>query len=298
MPADTARLLKLATAASVAVALTLIGAKLFAWFATGSVSILSTLIDSLLDAAASLVNLIAVRHALTPADREHRFGHGKAEPLAALGQSAFIAGSAFLLLFEAGRRIYQPVTISNGTVGIAVMVFSIVVTLALVAFQHTVVRRTGSFAIRADALHYKGDLLVNGSVIVSLLLVERLGWLYADPLFGAAIAVYILFSAWTIGRGALDMLMDHELPDHDRARIRELALSHPEVRDMHDLRTRLSGRDAFIQLHLEMDASLTLIRAHEIADEVEATIVAAFPGAEVIIHQDPEGIPELRRDYA
>jgi len=297
-PAGAERLMKLATTASVAVAGTLIGVKFFAWFATDSVSILSTLIDSFLDAAASLLNLFAVRHALTPADHEHRFGHGKAEPLAALAQSAFIAGSACLLLFEASRRLVHPVAVSNGDIGIAVMVFSIVVTLALVAFQRSVVRRTGSFAIEADSLHYKGDILINGSVIVSLLLAERLGWGYADPLFGSAIAVYIVINAWAIARGALDMLMDREMPDEDRTRIRDLALAHPEVHDMHDLRTRLSGPYAFIQLHLELDGELRLVRAHEIADAVEAEIVAAFPGAEVIIHQDPEGIPEPGQDYA
>ena len=298
VPAPAARLMRLATWASVAVAGSLVLVKLFAWFATDSVSILSTLVDSLLDVAASLINLLAVRHALTPADREHRFGHGKAEPLAALGQAAFIAGSASLILFEAGHRLYQPVPISNSTIGIAVMVFSIVVTLALVGFQHYVVRRTGSFAIRADSLHYKGDILVNAAVIVSLLLAERLGWTLADPLFGGAIAVYILLTAWTIARGSLDMLMDREMPDPDRERIRQLALAHPEVRDIHDLRTRLSGPQAFIQLHLEMDGELRLTRAHEIADAVEAAIIAAFPGAEVIIHEDPEGIDETRREFA
>ena len=297
-PASAERLMKLATTASVAVAGTLIGAKFFAWFATDSVSILSTLIDSLLDALASMLNLIAVRHALTPADREHRFGHGKAEPLAALGQSAFITGSAVFLLFEASRRLFNPVAVSNGSIGIAVMVFSIVVTVALVVFQRSVVRRTGSFAIHADSLHYKGDVLVNGSVIVSLVLADQFGWGTADPLFGGAIAVYIVISAWGIARGALDMLMDREMPDQDRTRIRELALAHPAVRDMHDLRTRLSGPYAFIQLHLEMDGDLKLLRAHEIADQVEADILAAFPGAEVIIHEDPEGVPEPHRDYA
>lgn len=297
MPVGAERLMKLATTTSVAVAGTLIGVKFFAWIVTDSVSILSTLIDSLLDVAASLVNLMAVRHALTPADHEHRFGHGKAEPLAALGQSAFIAGSACLLLFEASRRLLHPVAVSNGSIGIAVMVFSIVLTVALVLFQRSVVRRTGSFAIQADSLHYKGDVLINGSVIVSLLLAEQLGWRYADPLFGGAIAVYILMNAWSIARGALDMLMDREMPDEDRRRIRELALAHPEVREMHDLRTRLSGPYAFIQLHLEMDGSLKLMRAHEIADQVEAEIVAAFPGAEVIIHEDPEGLPEPHQDY-
>jgi ferrous-iron efflux pump FieF len=290
--------MKRATWASVAVAGTLIVAKLLAWLATDSMSVLSTLIDSMLDAAASIVNLIAVRHALMPADREHRFGHGKAEPLAALAQSAFIAGSACLLIIEAGRRLYEPVPVSNTTVGIAVMVLAIVLTAVLVGFQHYVVKRTGSFAIKADSLHYKGDVLVNASVIVSLVLAERLGWPYADPLFGAAIAAYILVSAGAIAKGSLDMLMDREMPEADRRRIRELALEHPEVLDMHDLKTRVAGPYAFIQLHLEMDGAMTLEHAHRIADEVEAEIVTAFPGADVIIHEDPAGVPESRQEFA
>ncbi len=295
--AEAERLMKAATVASVAVAATLIAAKLVAWFATDSVSILSTLVDSLLDIIASIVNLFAVRHALTPADQEHRFGHGKAEPLAALGQSAFIAGSACLLLIEAVHRLYQPSAVSNSIVGIIVMVLSIGLTLALVTFQHHVVRRTGSFAISADSLHYRGDLLINGSVILSLVLVDRLDWGWADPVFGAAIGIYILVNAWRIARGSLDMLMDREMPDADRERIRACVLEHPEVRAMHDLRTRAAGRYQFIQLHLEMDGAISLYQAHRISEDVEARIMATFPGAEVIIHEDPEGIKERRQEF-
>ena len=293
MPTDaTARLLRLATYASVAVASCLILVKLAAWLYTDSVSLLSTLIDSLLDAAASLINLMAVRHALMPADREHRFGHGKAEPLAALSQTAFIAGSALFLVFEAGHRLLDPRPVLHSEVGIAVMVFAIVVTFALTRFQAHVVRKTGSVAIKADSLHYVGDMLVNGAVIVALLLASELGWVLADPLFGLAIAGYIVFNAWRIVRGSLDMLMDRELPEAERARIREIALANPRVLDLHDLRTRSSGRRTFIQVHIEMDGDLTLYSAHAVADEVEAALRAAYPGAEVIIHQDPHGIEE------
>ena len=204
MPSDAmARLLRQATYASVSVAGCLILVKLAAWLYTDSVSLLSTLIDSLLDAAASLINLIAVRHALMPADREHRFGHGKAEPLAALSQTAFIAGSALFLIFEAGQRLFDPRPVLHGGVGIAVMVFAIVATFALTRFQAHVVRETGSVAIKADSLHYVGDMLVNGAVIVALLLASELGWDLADPLFGLAIAGYIAFIAWRIVRGSL-----------------------------------------------------------------------------------------------
>lgn len=293
-----AQLLRRATYASVAVALVLIVAKTSAWFVTDSVSVLSSLLDSLLDALASLVNLLAVRHALTPADREHRFGHGKAEPLAGLAQAAFIAGSAVLLALEGVHRLATPQPVVNGEFGVAVMVLAIVLTVGLVAYQRRVIRVTGSVAIDADALHYRGDLLLNGSVILSLVLSAWLGWGLLDPVFGVGIAAYVFYSAVKIARASLDRLMDRELPDSDRARIRTIALGHPEVTAVHDLRSRSSGPDVFIQLHLEMDGAMTLQRSHEIADQVEREILAAFPQAEVIIHQDPAGIDEPKKAFA
>jgi ferrous-iron efflux pump FieF len=291
------RLRRWATYASVAVALLLISAKFAAWLETGSVALLSSLIDSLLDAVASIVNLLAVRHALTPADREHRFGHGKAEPLAVLGQSAFITGSALLLLAEAVRRLIHPATVENPPAGIAVMVFSIVVTIALVLYQRHVVRRTGSIAITADELHYRGDLILNGSVIAALILSGTFGLRILDPLFGAAIGLWIIYSAARLARLSLVQLMDRELPDDERERIRDIALSHPEVAAAHDLRTRVAGPTAFIQLHIEMDGDISLVRAHEISDQVEARLRAAYPHAEIIIHQDPEGVEEPRSNF-
>jgi ferrous-iron efflux pump FieF len=168
----------------------------------------------------------------------------------------------------------------------------------LTRFQAHVVRKTGSVAIKADSLHYVGDILVNAAVIVALLLAAQFGWLIADPLFGIAIAGYILIVAWRIARGAFDMLMDRELPEPERARIRGIVLEHPSVIDMHDLRTRASGRKTFIQVHIELDGDLSLYRAHDVADQVEALLRAAYPGAEVIIHQDPHGIDEERASFA
>jgi len=293
-----ARLMRRATYASTGMAALLIVMKTAAWLLTDSVSVMSSLLDSLLDVAASVVNLLAVRHALTPADREHRFGHGKAEPLAGLAQAAFVAGSALLLSLEAIHRFSSPQPISNGEIGIAVMVLSIVFTVGLVLYQRHVVRVTGSVAVGADSLHYRGDVLLNGSVIASIILSTSLGWVAIDPLFGLLIAVYILYSAWMIVRASLDRLMDRELPDSERAHIREIALRHPQVTAVHDLRTRSSGLDVFIQIHLEMDGAMTLQRSHEIADAVERDILAAFPHAEVMIHQDPAGIEEPRRSFA
>ncbi|SLN35948.1 cation diffusion facilitator family transporter [Oceanibacterium hippocampi] len=295
---DTERLMRRATYASVTVAAILIAAKLVAYWLSGSVVMLSMLVDSMLDAAASLINLLAVRHALTPADTEHRFGHGKAEPLAGLFQSAFIAGSAVFLLFESANRALHPQPIQNDTIGIAVMVLSIALTSGLVLFQRHVIRQTASVAISADSLHYFGDLLTNAAAIVALILAGRFGLIYADPLFGIAIALYIGWTAWQILRSAFDHLMDRELPDELRERIQAIALAHEEVRAMHDLRTRAAGMQTFIQFHLELDGKINLLRAHNIAEQVEAEILAEFPEAEVIIHQDPVEIDEPMPDFA
>ncbi|KIL97035.1 Cobalt-zinc-cadmium resistance protein [Paramagnetospirillum magnetotacticum MS-1] len=294
---DHDRLMRLATYASTATAALLITVKLAAWLATGSVALLSTLIDSTLDLAASALNLVAVRQALVPADDDHRFGHGKAEALAGLGQAAFVVGSGGFLLAEAGSRMVHPQPVSHGEWGIAVMVFSIIATLALVSFQRMVTRRTGSMAISADSLHYTGDVLINGSVIVSLLLAAGTGWPLADPLFAIGIGGWLMINAWQIARLSLDTLMDKELPESDRARIRAILATHPQVRDHHDLKTRTSGRQGFIQLHLELAGDLSLVEAHRISDEVEKAILAEFPGFDVIIHEDPAGIREERTEF-
>ena len=297
-PAETRRLMRRATNLAVATALLLIVGKAAAWLVTDSVSLLSSLADSVMDALASLVNLLAVRQALQPPDREHRFGHGKAEPLAGLGQSVFIIGSGIFLLVEASGRIMRPAPIEQEPVGIGVMGFAIIATLVLVTYQRHVVRRTGSSAIKADSLHYASDILVNLGVILALALAMTLGWQRADPIIAIAIAGFIIHAAVRIALGAFNQLMDRELPDEDRARIRAIVLEHPEVRDCHDLRTRRSGIDSFIQVHVEMDRSLTLLRAHEISDAVEARIREVFPRAEVFIHADPDGIEETMPSFA
>lgn len=286
---ETAKLLRLATYASTSVAIVLIAAKLFAWAASDSVSLLATLIDSMLDAVASIINLVAVRHALTPADKEHRFGHGKAEALAGLSQSLFIAGSAGYLLIEAWQRVIQPSAVESVELGIFVMAISIAATMLLLAFQRHVIKKTNSTAIRADALHYRTDLMVNGSVIVALLLANA-GWPGFDGLFAGAIAIYILFSARDIIVTSYDHLMDRELPDEDRQKIKALVMQHPKARGLHDLRSRHSGTMTFIQLHLELDDDLSLMAAHKISDEVERSIVNAFPGSEILIHIDPKSV--------
>jgi ferrous-iron efflux pump FieF len=285
----SARLMRLATYASVGVAATLITVKLGALYATGAAVILATLVDSILDGAASLLNLVAVRHSLQPADTEHRFGHGKAESLAGLGQAAFIGGSAVFLGFESVQRILDPQPVVQSTIGIAVTVFALALTIALVGFQRYVVRASRSVAVGADALHYASDVALNLGVIAGLVMSGRFGLIFADPLIALAIAFWIGYSAVQIFRTSYDQIMDRELPDEDRTKVREIALAHREVIAIHDVRSRLAGTTPFIQLHLEMQPDMTLHAAHLIADEVEAKVKAAFPGAEVIIHQDPAG---------
>lgn len=287
-PERSARLLRLATNASVATAVLLVLAKVVAWGLSGAVSILASLVDSMMDALASIINLVAVRFALTPADEEHRFGHGKAESLAALGQATFIGGSAVFLVLHALERLANPVVLARVGIGIAVIVFATVVTLLLLALQRYVVNQTGSAVIRADSLHYTSDVLVNLSVIAALLL-SGLGWMRVDAILGIGIAIFISYSAWQIGREAVDMLMDRELPPEVQDRLIEIARAHTEVHGVHEMRTRQSGRDYFIQMHLEFDDEMPLIQAHDIGDTVEAAIRKEFPNADVLIHHDPVG---------
>jgi ferrous-iron efflux pump FieF len=285
------RLLRLATNASVATAAILITAKLVAWVMTGSVSVLASLVDSMMDVAASLINLFAVRYSLMPADHEHRFGHGKAESLAGLAQTTFISGSAVFLILQSVDRLLHPRPLEDVGIGVGVMVFAILATLALLILQRHVIRVTGSTAIKADALHYTTDVLTNVSIIIALLL-SGFGWQGVDALFALGIAAYILYSAWHIGHEAFQLLMDRELPDDQRQRIREAAHSHGQVRGIHDLRTRRSGHDIFIQMHLELDDELSLFDAHGIADQVEARIREIHPEADILIHTDPHSLEE------
>ncbi|MBT3437027.1 MAG: cation diffusion facilitator family transporter [Oceanospirillaceae bacterium] len=285
------QLLKTATWASVLVALGLIMLKTWAWENTQSVSLLASLIDSLMDSAAALINFFAVRYAMAPADKEHRFGHGKAEALAGLGQALLIALSVVWLLSQTLGRLVQPQALQDASTGIGVMLASMVITAMLVLFQRWVVRRTQSTAIAADSLHYTSDLLMNLGVIIALILTQA-GYYGADPYLALIIGAYVLYSAWGIARNAFHLLLDHELSDEQRQTITDLALAQPQVLGMHDLRSRQSGHMQFIQLHLELQDDMRLIQAHCVADAVESRIMTAFPHADVIIHLDPVSIAQ------
>ena len=284
--AHTIQMLQRATYASVGVASLLICGKLVAWLLTGSLTVMASLVDSLMDVAASTINLVAVRWSLDPADAEHRFGHGKAEFLAGLAQASFIAGSAFFLLMHAIERLRNPTAITQVTVGLVIMAGATVATVALLAYQKRVIKKTGSLAIRADSLHYATDVLTNLGTIVALLL-ARYSWPGLDPLFAIVIACYILYSAVKIGYEASQMLMDRELAPEIREEIIRIARTPPQVRGVHCVRTRQSGQTMMIQLHLELEDQIPLVRAHGIARAVEKEILRSWPGADVIIHQDP-----------
>ena len=285
------QLIKLATWASVVVALSLIVIKTWAWDETQSVSLLASLIDSIMDSAAALINFFAVRYAMAPADKEHRFGHGKAEALAGLAQALLILGSIGLLLSQTLGRLWSPVVIENTPFGIIVMAASMGLTGALVLLQRQVVKQTKSTAIEADSLHYTSDLLMNLGVIIALVLATY-GHYGADPYLALSIGAYVIYSAWDIAKTAFDLLLDHELSDEQRQRITQMAITHPLVLGMHDLRTRQSGHMQFIQLHLELQDRMLLIQAHDVADEIELRILQLFPYADVIIHLDPVSIAD------
>lgn len=296
-PADQAGLMRWAGTASVGVALVLIGLKLWAWLESGSVALLGSLADSLLDLAASLVTLFAVRFALTPADREHRFGHGKSEGVAGLVQSLIVTASALYVGFEAVGRLLEPEPLTAPAAAIGTMGASLLLTLGLFAFQRYVITRTGSLAISADSVHYQADILTNLALVAGLAASYAFSWYWLDPLLGLLVVALILWSVRQIAKDALDVLLDRELPTRRRNRIAEIVANHPAVLGHHDVRTRSSGHTEFIQLHLELDPNMTLLEAHAISEEVEHEVRKAFPRAEVLIHVDPYGLPEPRDPF-
>ena len=287
------RLMRRAAIASVSVSLFLVGIKTFAYFASHSVAMLASLGDSALDLFTSGLNLIAIRSALTPADAEHRFGHGKAEPLAGLAQGAFISASALFLVLQAVNRILAPEPIDHSLEALVVMFIAMTCTIALVLYQRKVIARTGSLAVEADHSHYLSDLSTNLGVVLALVLSSALGWNLADPLIAILVAGIMLYTAWGVGQTSFHQLMDRELPDEERQRICRIALSHTSVKNVHDLRTRMAGLSTFIQLHLALDPKMSLAEAHTVSDAVEQALRAAYPGADVIIHQDPAGLEPL-----
>jgi len=289
LSADHAALAQRAAIASVTMALFLLALKSYAALETGSIAMLGSLADTALDVVASLVTLFGVRVAAIPADEDHRYGHGKAESLAALVQVGIIAVSAIGIAWHAVGRLLAHRPTEDAEYGIGISLVAIVATLCLLAYQRSVIRRTGSVAIRADHVHYQSDLLLNLSVIGALVADQLLGLTGADPVFGIAIALWLLYGAARASRHAVDQLMDKEWPEERRIVFARVAGSHPASRGVHDLRTRTSGTQQFAQFHIWVDPAMTVAEAHDVMEAIEARLAREFPGVEVLIHLDPEG---------
>jgi ferrous-iron efflux pump FieF len=285
----SAWLTRSAAAASITMALVLALLKGWATWRTGSTAMLGSLADTALDLVASVATLIGVWIAAMPADEEHRFGHGKAEALAAMLQVILIALSASGIAFRAAMRLVEGGRVEAADEGMAVSAIAIVATFALLAWQRHVIRRTGSLAIRTDSVHYQSDLFLNLAVIAALAIDQYLGFTKADPLFGLGIAGWLVWGAWRASREAVDSLMDREWPEEKRLRFVEHAARHPELSKLHDLRTRTSGHRDFAQFHVDLAPGMTIAEAHTIVERVEADLCRAFPGLELLIHIDPEG---------
>ncbi|MGF1605340.1 MAG: cation diffusion facilitator family transporter [Rhodothalassiaceae bacterium] len=290
MPRRQARLRQWAATASVSVALALILAKLAAWWITDSVAMFGSMLDSGLDLAASSLTFLAIRTAILPPDANHRFGHGKAEALASLGQAAVMAGTATFLLFESLQRLADPVPIVHAQVALYVSVFAICVTAALILFQKWVIGQTGSIAIHSDSRHYRGDLFLNLAVIAAIQAILLGAPLWIDPLFGLGVAAYIGWECYRAAAPAVDVLMDTEFSRAERERIFNLVLGNDAVRGLHDLKTRNAGSRRFIQMHVELDGRMSLKQAHMVATELEATVGEVFDNTEILIHMDPVGL--------
>lgn len=280
--------------ASVATACFLLVLKGYAAWSTGSIAMLGSLADSGLDLVASCVTLYGVHLATVPADQNHRYGHGKAEALAALFQVALISVSAVGIAWAAIRDFGAPATTGNAGIGIGVSIAAILVTFGLVAYQRRIITATGSVAISADNVHYQSDLLLNGSVIVALVLDQHLHLRGADPVFGVLIALWLAWGAFHSAGTAIDLLMDKEWPVADRDRLIALIADHPELRGLHDIRTRRAGTRDFVQFHMYVAPEMTVADAHEVMDSVEDRITAAFPNTEILIHIDPGWLLDAR----
>lgn len=277
-----------ATILAVSVALTITGAKFFAWMHSGSLALLSSFVDSIFDVSSSLINLVALKYSHKPADDDHRFGHGKAEAIASFTQGLIITGVSIYIIVNGLLRIHEPKQLVDETIGLIVMGFSVALTVVLVSYQRYVFKKTKSLLVKSDSLHYVGDLLTNFAVIASLALSRYYQNNIADSIIAVLIAVFMIYGGFTIIMESLNHLMDKELSESEREEIISTILSHPEVNGFHDLRTRRSGSDLFIQVHIEMDGNLPLVRAHHISDDVEGELRKLFPDATILTHLDVE----------
>lgn len=284
------------TLVSAGAALLLLLVKLIAWALGGSVAVLASATDSGLDLLASLATVFAVRYAAAPADEEHRYGHGKAEAFASLVQGGLVLFSAALIGREAIERIADPRPLAHEAWGVGVMSVSIVVTASLVAAQTRVLRRTGSLAVSGDRAHYTADLAANLIALLGIGAAALTDRPALDAAAGLLVAVWLVWSAVSVVSGAARHLMDHELPDDARTEVLSRLLADPGIHGVHQLRTRASGPNVHIQAHVDLDAGLTLIEAHDIVTRAENRVRALYPASDVILHPDPEGHAEEHQE--
>ena len=293
------RLNRLASLASLCLACVLIGVKLWAWITTGSIAMLTSAMDAIVDAGAALATFAGVQYAAKPADRDHRFGHGKGEALAAFVQAMFLAGAAVVLVFQSVERLINPEPLSHLGLGLWIIIGSTITAMGLVAMQSWVTRRTASTAIAADRAHYLTDIAVNLAVLAAFLVTGLTGWINADPIFALGISCYMLWNVKSITQHALRQLLDRELPSHDRDNITKAVLAVAGVNALHDLRTRDAGDRVFVEFHLEVDGSMTVTDGHAVSEAAEAAIRVLYPnGVDTVVHIEPAGINDARLDAA
>jgi ferrous-iron efflux pump FieF len=289
-----ARLAASAGIASSTVAAVLVALKLWALGATGALSIAASLADSGVDLMVSLGALLAIIYAARPPDEDHAFGHTSAEDLAALAQALFVSVSGVVIGWAAALRLMAPgpTVLTAEDSGIVVMAVSTLLTVALLAWQNRVIRRTGSKVVAADALHYAGDLVFNIGAILSLVASRWLGLTQIDSVMALVAALILIAGALRVGRGAWDALMDRSADPEISAGIARIAATWPGVRGFHDIKTRTAGSRVFVQIHIELDGDQPLREAHDIGAALRRAIIAAYPQADVIVHKDVARRPE------
>lgn len=290
------KLKRRAATASIVLALLLSGLKLFATITSGSLAVLSSMIDSISDVLGSAITFVAVKYSTRPATDHHRYGYGKAEAISALIQAFFVAGSGLFVLYDACVRFFHPRVLEETPLAIGIMGFSLLATFILIAYQKHVARLTQSQAINADSAHYVVDILTNSSIILSLTVVKFFEIYWFDTLTALIIALYLLYNAYQLLIEAFDVLLDRELSDDVRDNLSAIIQRHDFVKGFHDVRTHSLGNEYLFEIHLELDGRLSLYEAHQLSDKVEEAIIKEYPNAQVIIHQDPSGVSEDRLD--
>lgn len=291
------RLKKYAAISSVSLAFLLIVLKFAAFLKTDSLAVFSSLVDSFTDLLASVISFAAIYFATKPATQSHRYGYGKSEALSALLQAVFVAASGVFVIFDGINRLIHPIEIAHTTLGIGIMVFSILATALLVSFQAFVAKKTNSLAIKADMAHYTVDFLTNSSVVFSLLIVHFFNFIYFDVLTALFISCYLLYNAYTLAKESIEQITDKELDSDIKEQIKNIVKNSKEIHGMHDFRTRSLGDVFYFEFHIELDGSMSLHRAHELTETVEQQILAVYPHSQILIHQDPVGVKENRLDY-